>query len=182
MPLTTKNIETLLALCKKGNRLAQLEVYNRYYRAMYNSALRIVKNAEEAEDIMQESFLTAFEKLDSYKGEADFGAWLKRIVINNSIKKYRRQQDYAEITESSLKTESNAESALTEEELSHLKTVKVMDAVNSLKSSYREILMLYYFEGFDYEEITEILQLSYGSCRTMLSRAKESLRKKLTGI
>ncbi len=85
MTLTKENIESLLVLCKEGNQLAQLEVYNRYQKAMYNVAIRIVKDTAEAEDVMQESFITAFSKLDTFKGEATFGSWLKRIVINNGI-------------------------------------------------------------------------------------------------
>jgi RNA polymerase sigma factor (sigma-70 family) len=92
LSLTKQNIETLLVLCKKGNQLAQMEVYNRYHNAMFNTALRIVKDSAEAEDIMQESFLTAFNKLDSFNGEATFGSWIKRIVVNNSITQYLKMQ------------------------------------------------------------------------------------------
>ena len=82
MTLTKSNIEALIELCKEGNQRAQLEVYNRYYNAMYNTSLRIVKDSFEAEDIMQDSFLVAFTKLNSLKDSKIFGAWLKRIVIN----------------------------------------------------------------------------------------------------
>ena len=82
MTLAKQHIDALLVLCRKGNQLAQLEVYNRYQNAMYNTAVRIVKNSAEAEDVMQESFIAAFSKLDSFKGTASFGSWLKRIVIN----------------------------------------------------------------------------------------------------
>ena len=75
MTLTKENIESLLVLCKKGNQLAQLEVYNRYQKAMYNVSVRIVKDTAEAEDIMQESFLTAFNKLDTFKGDVK-AAWM----------------------------------------------------------------------------------------------------------
>jgi RNA polymerase sigma-70 factor (ECF subfamily) len=87
---TNQNIEQLLLLCTKDNQKAQLEVYNRYHKAMYNTALRIVKDSFKAEDVMQESFLTAFSKLDSLEDFKMFGAWLKRIVINNSIVEYRK--------------------------------------------------------------------------------------------
>ena len=80
-----------------GKQGAQLEVYNRYYKAMYNTALRIVKDSAEAEDVMQDSFLNAFTKLSSFKGEVTFGAWLKRIVINNSIHHYRKQKKRNEV-------------------------------------------------------------------------------------
>ena len=87
-----EDIDILLRLCKEGKQTAQMEVYNRYYKAMYNTALRIVKNSAEAEDVMQESFLNAFTKLHTFKGEVTFGSWLKRIVINNSIYHFRKQQ------------------------------------------------------------------------------------------
>ena len=90
MTLTNHNIEQLIQLCKSGNQNAQLEVYNRYYKAMYNIAYRIVKDSFEAEDIMQDSFLTAFTKLESLKDALTFGSWLKRIVTNNSIYHYKK--------------------------------------------------------------------------------------------
>jgi RNA polymerase sigma factor (sigma-70 family) len=82
---TSVNIEQLIQLCISGNQSAQLEIYNRYYKAMYNTSLRIVKNSFEAEDIMQDSFLMAFTKLKTLKETRMFGAWLKKIVINRSI-------------------------------------------------------------------------------------------------
>ena len=94
MSLTNQNIEQLVELCKTGNQFAQLEVYNRYYKAMYNTALRIVKDTYEAEDIMQDAFLTAFTKLDSLKEAITFGAWLKRIVINDSIYRFNKSNKY----------------------------------------------------------------------------------------
>lgn len=84
------NTEQLVNLCKSGNQSAQWEIYNRYYKAMYNASFRIVKNNFEAEDIMQDSFLIAFSKLDSLKDSKIFGPWLKRIVINNSIYHYKK--------------------------------------------------------------------------------------------
>lgn len=178
MALTTQKIETLLALCQKGNQLAQLEVYNRYNKAMYNVALRIVKNTAEAEDVMQESFISAFQKLDSFKGESAFGAWLKRIVINNSIGQYRKSQRYTDLPEFGLPEES-VEDGLHEEEYNSLRSSQVMECMNDLHDSYRSILSLHFIEGYDYEEICEIMEISYANCRTMISRAKDSLRKKL---
>ena len=94
---TSQNIEQLVQQCKSGNQNAQLEVYNRYYKAMYNTAVRIVKDSFEAEDIMQDSFLTAFTKLDSLKEAVTFGSWLKRIVINNSIYHFNKSNKYNEV-------------------------------------------------------------------------------------
>ena len=179
MELGQHTIEPLLDLCKKGNRLAQLEVYNRYQKAMYNVAYRIVKDTAEAEDVMQESFIAAFSKLDSFKGDATFGAWLKRIVVNNSISTYKKSQRYVAIDETLLEEAPEEISGVDLSDCSDLRTSAVLSRMDELHESYRQILTLHYIEGFDYEEICEILQISYGNCRTMISRAKESLRKKL---
>ena len=85
MQVRNTHIDQLIESCKKGSQSAQFEVYQLYYRAMFNTSLRIVQNSYEAEDVMQEAFLNAFTKLDSFKGEVAFGAWLKRIVINRSL-------------------------------------------------------------------------------------------------
>lgn len=163
----------------KENRLAQMEVYNRYYKAMYNTALRIVKNSDEAEDIMQEAFLTAFSKLNSLKSKDDFGSWLKRIVVNQSITIYRKQVFHLDVEDE--KISENIESGSTDDDvLTQLKTREVLAAMDNIKSNYRTVLTLYYIEGYDYEEIADIMKLSYANSRTMLSRAKESLRNKLT--
>ena len=159
-----------------------MEIYNRYYRAMYNTAYRIVKDSAEAEDVMQESFLSAFTKLGTFKGDVTFGAWLKRIVINNSIYHYKKQQktrtvDFDDIM---YKVEDDDGVALDDNGYTELKAQKVMETMKSLKDNYRVSLTLHLIEGYDYQEISEIMNISYANCRTTISRAKESLRKKLT--
>lgn len=170
----------LLHWCLEGKQSAQLEVYNRYYKAMYNTALRIVRDSMEAEDVMQESFLSAFTKLESYKGEVSFGAWLKRIVVNNSIQYYRKQQknNTVDINEVMYKVEDSEGIDLNDGSTEH-KAQKVLETMRKLKDSYRIALTLFLIEGYDYEEVGQIMNLSYASCRTTISRAKESLRKKI---
>lgn len=182
MTLTKKNIEVLLALCQDGNRMAQLEVYNRYQKAMFNTALRIVKDTAEAEDIMQESFITAFSKLDSFKGTATFGAWLKRIVINNSIVQYRKAQRFTSVSEENIKDEAEEDDTEATDAYVGIQSKQLLDCMNDLHDSYRSILSLHFIEGYDYEEICEIMQISYANCRTLISRAKESLRKRLVTV
>jgi len=147
---------------------------------MYNTALRIVKDSMEAEDVMQESFLSAFTKLESYKGEVSFGAWLKRIVVNNSIQHYRKQQknNTVDINEVMYKVEDSEGIDLNGGSTEH-KAQKVLETMKKLKDSYRIALTLFLIEGYDYEEVGQIMNLSYASCRTTISRAKESLRKKI---
>ena len=176
-----ENIDVLLQQCLEGKQRAQMQIYNRYYKAMYNTALRIVKHTAEAEDIMQESFLNAFTKLHTFKGDVAFGAWLKRIVINNSIYHYRKQQknQTTDLDEVLYKVEDNDGIGFDQNGYAELKAQKVMETMNSLKDNYRVSLTLNLIEGYDYEEISQIMDISYANCRTMISRAKESLRKKL---
>ncbi|MRI00316.1 sigma-70 family RNA polymerase sigma factor [Kriegella sp. EG-1] len=180
MSQSIEHTDKLLKLCLKGNQSAQLEIYNRYYKAMYNVALRIVKDTAEAEDIMQESFLRAFTKLHTFKGEVAFGAWLKRIVVNNSIYHYRKKQKKNEVSFDNVmyKVEDN-DGIVSNYEFSEQKAQKVMKTMKQLKDNYRISLTLHLIEGYDYEEISEIMNISYANCRTTISRAKESLRKKI---
>lgn len=180
MTLTNAHIGQLIKLCKCGNQQAQMEVYNRYYKAMYNTAYRIVKDSFEAEDVMQESFLTAFTKLDTLKDLDTFGAWLKRIVVNNSIYSYKKSHKYQDVPLESVHYKLEEEETIeNDSDYAILKANDVITTMNSLKDNYRIALTLHLVEGYDYEEISEIMAISYANCRTTISRAKDSLRKKL---
>jgi len=173
--------EELLARCLKGEQRAQLEIYNKYYKAMYNTALRIVNDSAEAEDIMQEAFIRAFAKLDTFQGKSTFGAWLKKITVNLSINSFNKNSKFQNVSyEDEFKHELDENDGVdvTGEETDS-KVKKIMKALNSLKESYRVVLTLHLIEGYDYDEICEILGLSSANCRTSISRAKESLRNKL---
>jgi RNA polymerase sigma-70 factor (ECF subfamily) len=163
----------LIAKCKKGSQKAQLELYQLYHKAMYNSALRIVKNPADAEDLMQDSFCDAFMRIQLYREEGSFGGWLKRIVINNAMDFVRKQKPSYEINENLLLiTDEEGEQI---EEDCRLEDIK--EAMQKVKTEYRIILSLYLFEGYDHEEISSILDISYGLSRTRYSRARQSLLK-----
>lgn len=183
MSLAKHDIDELIALCRQKNQKAQFEVYNRYCKAMYNVAFRIVKDAHYAEDVMQEGFLKAFTKIDDYRQEVAFGAWLKRIVINYSIDFLKKTNAFKadDIEKVMYKVEDQA-SADPEPDFAQLKANEILGAIGRLKDNYRMVLTLFYIEGYDHEEITEILNISYANCRTTMSRAKESLRKQLQQI
>ncbi|WP_115813826.1 RNA polymerase sigma factor [Flavobacterium aquicola] len=184
MNLTSQNIEDLITLCKENNQKAQFEIYNRYCKAMYNVAYRIVKDEHFAEDVMQEGFLKAFTKINDFKQEVAFGAWLKRIIVNYSIDFYKKNNQFkTEDFEKTLyKLEENDNDREEKIDFNNLKVKQVLDAIQSLKYNYSMVLTLFYIEGYDQEEISEILKISYANCRTTLSRAKESLRKKLDAL
>lgn len=181
MSLANQNIENLIALCKQKNQLAQFEIYNRYNKAMYNVACRIVKDQHFAQDVMQEGFLKAFTKINDYKQEVLFGAWLKRIIVNYSIDFYKKNNRiaYNDFDKTFYKVENLEEETIDDLDFKNLKVAQILDAMNSLKDNYRMVLTLFFIEGYDQEEISEILNISYPNCRTMISRAKESLKSKL---
>ncbi len=157
-----------------------MEVYNRYYKAMYNTSYRIVKDSYKAEDIMQESFLSAFTKLESLKELSMFGAWLKRIVVNNSIHYYNQNAKHQDIPLSDMMYKIEDEQGIDEDdELMSKKASQIIATIKTLKDNYQLSLNLHLIEGFDYEEISEIMNISHANCRTMISRAKDSLRDKL---
>jgi RNA polymerase sigma-70 factor (ECF subfamily) len=176
LSLANENIEQLLTLCKQNSQKAQFEVYNRYCKAMYNVALRIVKDTHFAEDVMQEGFLKAFQKLDTFRNEVAFGAWLKRIIVNYSIDFYKKNSFFTHDDFESKAYKIAEESEEPESDYSQLKAQEVLKAIHALKESYQIILTLSLIEGYDYEEICQILDISPTNCRTTISRAKESLK------
>ena len=182
MTLTNQNIEELLQLCKSNNQRAHLEVYNRYYKAMYNTSFRIVKDSFKAEDIMQESFLAAFTKLDSLNDSSTFDSWLKRIVINNSIYYYNKNNKHKDVPLDDVIYKVEDDQGIEDNELATIKASQIINTMKSLKDSYQLGLTLHLIEGYDYEEICEIMNITHANCRTLISRAKESLRQKLLTI
>ena len=149
---------------------------------MYNTAYRIVKDSYEAEDIMQDSFLTAFTKLESLKEHVTFGSWLKRIVVNNSIHHFNKNNRYTDVPLDSVMYKMEDTPEILEDDLSTLKAKQILECMKTLKDNYRISLTLHLIEGYDYEEVSDIMNISYANCRTTISRAKESLRQKLTTV
>ena len=178
-----ENVETpfrnlhqdLIDACKSGDAKAQFQIYKLYYKAMYNTSLRIVTDSMEAEDIMQEAFLSAFEKINVYTGNVSFGAWLKRIVVNRSLDALSKRKRIFEDIEmhGEIRDESNDEME-TSEELD-AKVEEVKSAIDALSDGYRIILSLYLLEGYDHDEIAEIMSITSSTSRSQLSRAKQRL-------
>jgi RNA polymerase sigma factor (sigma-70 family) len=171
--------QDLLDACKVGDQKAQFQIYKLYYKAMYNTSLRIVNDTMEAEDVMQESFLSAFEKIETYSGTVSFGAWLKKIVVNRSLDALGKRKAVFEDIESyiGIKDDSHEETSRNEEV--DIRVEEVKEAIEQLPDGYRVILSLYLLEGYDHDEIAEILKISSSTSRSQLSRAKQKLIGKL---
>lgn len=162
--------------CRANDRKAQMQLYRQYCGGMFAVAMRFVGNAQDAEDVVQESFIKAFVRLDQYRGEVSFGAWLKRIVVNGSI-------DH-------LKSKHHGTESLDETDMVHIdqgdweedrdiSLDRVGNAIGELPGKYRYVVQLFLVEGYDHGEISQILEISESASRTRLLRGKALVRDKL---
>ncbi len=179
MNLDKPHTKQLLIKCKTGDKKAQFAIYKQYYKVMYNCALRIVVDSFEAEDIMQEAFLAAFTKLNSYSGEVTFGAWLKRIVINKCLSSLKKFEKMEKVTLDKVPFESFIDEEI---DITNVGVTRILKQIKNLKTNYRIAITLNLIEGYDCEEMAKIMNISYGNSRTMISRAKNKLRELLTPI
>jgi RNA polymerase sigma factor (sigma-70 family) len=172
--------QDLIDGCRRCDQKSQFQIYKLYYKAMYNTSLRIVNDTMEAEDIMQEAFLSAFEKIDSYSGKVSFGAWLKKIVTNRSLDYLSKKCIvFCNDIESFQDIE---DTAVYQSEESDPRIGSLMDRIKLLPEKYRNILSLYLFEGYDHEEISEILSIPSSTSRSQFSRAKSMVLKGYNSI
>ncbi|MGD1947142.1 MAG: RNA polymerase sigma factor [Croceivirga sp.] len=163
--------QTLVEQCKTGNPNSQYELYGLYVDAMFNVGLRFLGNKEDAEDIVQDSFIDAFKKLHTFKYESSFGAWLKRIVINKSINHLKvKKIPLVAMEDHEFRL---AEDTPTEAEAMDLKKVQI--GIAQLPEGYRQIINLYLIEGYDHVEIGEILDISINTSKSQYHRAKKKL-------
>jgi RNA polymerase sigma factor (sigma-70 family) len=162
--------------CRDNNAKAQMQLYNLYCKAMFVVANRYVNDSFLAEDIMQESFIKAFKSIDRYKNEVPFGAWLKRIVINQSIDALKKKKlELISMNEETLRVVDDEDWKVDES----ITVDEVKSAINDLKEKYRLVLSLYLFEGYDHDEISQILGITSNTSRTHLLRGKRILKEKL---
>lgn len=166
--------DELVERCRQGDPRGFSELYQKYAKAMYNTSLRIMNNSGDAEDVLQEAFCDAFAAIDSFAYKSTFGAWLKRIVINKSINALRKRKmtiiDMEKTTIGHLPEEEEYD-----EEGIAFRVEEIKKAVRELPNGYRTVLTLHLFEGYDQEEIAEILQVSHVTVRTQYMRAKQKL-------
>jgi RNA polymerase sigma-70 factor (ECF subfamily) len=170
----------LIEACKNNDRRAQLKLYNQYSQGMHYVALRFLKDPYEAEDAMQEAFIKAFSKLQQFTGEVSFGAWLKRIVINKCIDKLKSKKlELVAINEQVLSTAEEDDNWQVEDEIG---MAEVKQCMERLPEKYKYPLMLFLMEGYDHQEISDILNISPVASRTLVHRGKKKLQEELKTI
>lgn len=163
--------QALVEQSKEGNRNAQYQLYGLYVDAMFNVAMRLLTIREDAEDIIQESFAEAFKKLDSFRFESTFGAWLKRIVINKSINYLKAKR----LLFTSMENEGEPLDEEQEGEQCQFEIEKIKIGLAQLPEGYRHIITLYLIEGYDHVEIGEIMGITTSTSKSQYHRAKKKL-------
>lgn len=168
----------IVEACKRGDRKAQFELYKLYSKAMYNICMRMLNSAENAEDALQNSFVDVFSKLDSFRFESSIGAWIKRIVINNCINQIKKRRlDFAELNDNLhfVADENHTSTTAYSDEVLNVELIQ--KAIMQLPEGYRVVFSLYAMEGYDHEEIGEILGVTEATSKSQYSRAKAKLRQ-----
>ena len=168
----------LVIECRNGSRKAQNELYKLYSRAMFNVAIRILDDKEEAADVLQEAFIDAFTRIADFRQETTFGLWMKQIVINKAISQIRkRKMELIPIDETDV--ESIADDEVTDNSEFEMQVRQVQATIQQLPDGYRLVLSLYLLEGYDHEEIAQILRISENTSRTQFMRARRKLAELL---
>lgn len=165
--------DLLVQQCLNGEASAYRALYDRYSKAMYNTALRILNRTDDAEDILQEAFTDAFQQLKSFEGRSTFGAWLRQIVVYKSIAHLKKQKLHVNGLETD--AENIADDTVLEEDEVWYTVDSIKQAMQKLPDGYRTVLTLHLIEGFEQEEVAEMMKVAHSTVRTQYMRAKQKL-------
>lgn len=164
----------LISACKRNNAKAQMQLYNAYAKGMLSVAYRYVKDRYIAEDVMQDAFIKAFKKIDTYNEQVNFGAWLKKIVINQCIDELKKNKlSTVSINDEVLNVVEDGNWEVDDS----INADMVIEAIQKQKEKYRLVLTLYLIEGYDHKEISQILGITEVTSRTHLMRGKKLVKE-----
>ena len=169
--------EELIRGCIRGEATCQKELFNRYASRMLGVCHRYARNAADAEDILQDAFIKIFDKMSQFKFEGSFEGWIRRIMVNTALKKYSLRRYEKEVVGYEVKDRD--EDAMEPSAYAHLSQKDILDLINNLPDGYRLIFNLYVIEGFQHEEIAEMLNIQPGTSRSQLVKARSMLQKQI---
>lgn len=173
-----ERLDILIEGCKKGKPKSQEALYKRFASAMYGICLQYASHEEDARDIMQEGFVKVFRKLDQVKNPAAFPGWIRRVMINTALEKYRSQVHLQRIDD----VKEEADEAMDDWIFENLTCQELVKVIQTLSPQYRMVFNLYAIEGFNHKEISEELGISVGTSKSNLSRARAILQEKIVSI
>lgn len=169
--------QELIDRCKVGDIKAQYSIYKLHAKGQYNIAMRFMNNKMDADEIVQDTFITAFKKVSSYEGKGSFAQWLRRITINNCISVLRKRKIYFEDIE-----EAENRGVIAEEIEEGMEPEIVHQAIKELPERARVVLNLFALEGYKHKEIGELLGIAESTSKTQYRRAKQILMEKLKAV
>ena len=164
--------------CLAGNRRDQELLYRRHAARLYAACLQYSGNDEEARDILQEGFIKIFENLIHYKNEGSFEGWMRRIVVNTALEKFRSSHNLYRVDDIDNIPEPDADPE--NEDYAGLEAVDLLDIIRELPPKYRMVFNLFAIEGYSHKEISDMLSISEGTSKSNLSRARIILQKKVS--
>jgi len=167
------SLEKLIHQCKKKDIRAQEELYQLYSGKLFGLCLKYSNNYQQAEDNLQDGFITIFNKINQYKDKGSFEGWMKRIVINTTLQKHRKEK-YFEIINENLSEDPEIE--IDDEKIT---TDFLLESIQELPERYRQVFNLYALDGFSHKEIAEMLNISVGSSKSNLARARHILKSRI---
>jgi RNA polymerase sigma factor (sigma-70 family) len=167
-------LDELIIECKKQDVKAQGELYKRYSGILFSICLRYSPNYSEAEDSLQDSFLTIFKKVDQFKDKGSFEGWMKRITVNTVLQKYRKQRVFDIAREDQIVDEADVE---VEDEGIPLDFL--LKIIQELPDRYRLVFTMYVMDGYAHKEIADMLGISDGTSKSNLARARMILKTKI---
>lgn len=169
-------LSKIVEQCRRNNSKAQMQLYRMFSQSMFNTSLRIVGNKNLAEDVMQEAFLAAFEKIKDCKTPEHFGSWLKRIVVNRSIDEIRKKRISLIPLEETLPLADDAQEYKPEEDMEKEKLLEyIRKAITLLPDGYRIVLTLKLLEDYDYSTIAKEMDLAESTVRSQFVRGRQKL-------
>jgi len=170
-----EKLDILLRGCRKGDRKSQERLYRQFSAAMFGLCLQYSSGREDAEDILQEGFIRVFEKLSQVKNPDAFPGWIRRVMINTALERYR-----SEVVLQKVQAEMQVPSKIVEEEVfEQLAVEELTGLIQQLSPKYRMVFNLYAIEGYSHKEISEMLGISEGTSKSNLSRARVILQEKI---
>ncbi|MAW96056.1 MULTISPECIES: sigma-70 family RNA polymerase sigma factor [unclassified Leeuwenhoekiella] len=167
------SLDELIKKCIKKDIKAQEQLYTRYAKTLFSVSLKYARNYTEAEDILQDGFIIIFDKISQYKHKGSFEGWLKRIVINTALQRYRKQRVFNIVNEEHIEQE---DVLVDEEDVSLQFLLKI---VQELPDRYRLVFNLYALDGYSHKEIASMLEISEGTSKSNLARARMILKQKV---
>ena len=176
----TDPYSSLVEQCRRQDRRAQRELYEKLSVRMFPVCLRYIGDREKAKDVLHDGFITLFSKLGDYRGDGMFEGWARRIFVTACLMQIRKTdilKQAVQIDGESPKAEASLE--LDPEETSQLDADKLMELIVSIPDGFRTVFNLYAIEGYSHKEIAKMLNLSEGGCRSQLSRARVWLQERL---